>query len=670
MRTLLLVSAALAAPLALANPAMAQDGDTPIIVTGQGLDVTPSASAYSTIELSREQLQSTGSGRIEDALSNIAGFQQFRRSDSRSANPTAQGATLRALGGNASSRALVVLDGVPMIDPFFGHVPFTALSPDRLEVIQVTRGGGSGPFGAGALAGTIELQSADASTMGFLSGQALVNDRGDTELSANLAPQWDDGFAVISGRWDRGDGFWTTPEDQRAAISTTAAFDSWSAGGRVVQNVGEDLQVQGRVLAFEDNRTLRFEGADNMNRGQDVSLRLIGRGDWQFDVLGYGQWRNFSNIVISSSRFVPVLDQHDTPASGFGGKVEVRPPVGGNNVLRLGADFRQSEGDLTEYRYSAFTGNGNGSRYAGGTNSDLGLFIENDWKAGNVLVTGGVRADRWSIRDGYHLNLNPDGSVDEDSTYADRSGWDVSWRVGASVDVGEVVRLRGAAYTGLRLPTLNELYRPFVVFPVTTMANAELENEHLEGFEGGIDFIPNESFRLSLTVFDNRVENAIANVTLVPGSLRQRRNLDSIHATGAEIGAQIGTGPVKFTGTFAYSDTSVEGSGASADLDGNRPSQTPNWSSSATVSWEPATNWLLSATLRHVGDQFETDTETGLLPAATTVDVFAKVPLTDNVAVVLRGENLFDEEIITRNQDGSMDLGTPLTVWGGFRFSY
>ncbi len=62
-----------------------------------------------------------------------AGFQQFRRSDSRSANPSAQGVTLRGLGGNASSRTLVLLDGVPVSDPFFGYVPFSALPFERLE---------------------------------------------------------------------------------------------------------------------------------------------------------------------------------------------------------------------------------------------------------------------------------------------------------------------------------------------------------------------------------------------------------------------------------------------------------------------------------------------------------------------------------------------------------
>ena len=92
-----------------------------IIVTGAGLDDAPSVAAYSKSIIERDELLTAPSGRIEEALGAVAGFQQFRRSDSRSSNPTAQGVTLRALGGNASSRALVLLDGVPMLDPFFGR---------------------------------------------------------------------------------------------------------------------------------------------------------------------------------------------------------------------------------------------------------------------------------------------------------------------------------------------------------------------------------------------------------------------------------------------------------------------------------------------------------------------------------------------------------------------
>ncbi|MFZ1743600.1 MAG: Plug domain-containing protein, partial [Pontixanthobacter sp.] len=131
-----------------------QPGKVTIVVTGKGLAETPAVPAYSATELHRDRITSAASGRIEDVLSSVAGFQQFRRSDSRSSNPSAQGVTLRALGGNATSRALVLLDGVPMADPFFGYIPLSAIAPEQLAGIRVTRGGGSGPFGAGALAGT------------------------------------------------------------------------------------------------------------------------------------------------------------------------------------------------------------------------------------------------------------------------------------------------------------------------------------------------------------------------------------------------------------------------------------------------------------------------------------------------------------------------------------
>jgi outer membrane receptor protein involved in Fe transport len=682
MRIRLLAGIACAA---LATPAFAQDDSAdapdydnpPIIVTGHGLDATPSTIAYSTVTLDSEQIRSTGSGRIEDALMNVAGFQEYRRSDSRSSNPTAQGVTLRALGGNASSRALVLLDGVPMVDPFFGHVPLSAIDPNLIDSIRVTKGGGSGPFGAGALAGTIELQSADADALGLVSAQALVNDRGDTESEAALAPKWDSGFAVLSGRWDRGDGFWTTPESQRVPASAKARFNDWSASARVVQSLGSDVEVQLRGLAFESNRTLRFKGADNTTEGQDVSLRVVGRGDWQFDVLAYGQWRNFSNIVVSSTTYTKTLDQRDTPANGFGGKAEIRPPVGGGHTLRLGADFRQSDGDLKEYRFIS-SGAGNGYRIAGGTNSDFGLFAEDDYTLGPILVTGGVRADRWSIRDGYQLNYAQNGMLttnpadNNNPAYPDRSGWDVSWRAGATFDASRGVRLRAAAYTGLRLPTVNELYRPFAVFPVTTRANPLLENEELRGYEAGIDVTAADGIQLALTAFDNKVKNAIANVTVVAPNDRQRQNVDAIRSRGIELSARIGEGPVKFAGSLTYEDAEVEASGTQALLDGNRPAQTPDFAASATLSWEPKDKWRLGATLRYVTKQFENDDETGVLPAATTLDLFAEVPLVSKLSLVLRAENLFDEDIYTRNQGGTqgIDLGTPRTVWAGFRFGY
>ncbi len=642
--------------------------DRPIIVvTGQGLDETPATPAYDVQTIDRDRIVTATSGRIEDVLSDVAGFQQFRRSDSRSSNPSAQGVTLRALGGNATSRALVLLDGVPMADPFFGYIPLSAIAPERLSSVRVTRGGGSGAFGAGAVAGTIELESADAATLGFASGSLIVGHRGASEASAALAPELGSGFAVISGRWDRGPGFYTTPADQRVPASVRSAYDSWSLGVRGVAPLTGDVELQASALIFGDQRTLRFEGADSTSSGQDASIRLVGRGTWQVDALAYVQARNFSNIVISSTRFVPVLDQRRTPSTGLGGKFEVRPPIGDAHVLRLGMDYRKSSGGLQEEAFSAFTGNLTARRRAGGDNSDLGLFVEDDWTHGALVLTAGARADRWTINNGYFLERDSTGNAVIDSQFADRSGWDISFRGGALLRVGSGLDLRAAAYSGLRLPTLNELYRPFVVFPVVTLANEALENEALRGFEAGLDFAPTQGISFSLTAFDNKVKDAVANVTIA-ANLRQRRNVDAVRARGLELGAQAQFGDFSVNGSLAWTDAEVEGSGFSAALDGMRPAQTPKLAASATFAYVPARGWRLATTLRHVGSQFEDDLETDILPAATTLDAFVQVPLGNRFSFILRGENLTDSTIITRNQGGSIDLGVPLTLWAGIRF--
>ena len=665
MRHVLIPAALLALPVT-AHAETADDQT--IVVTGQGLQRTAEDSIYGVQVIGRDRFDSAASGRLEDVLASAAGFQQFRRSDSRSANPSAQGVTFRGLGGNASSRTLILLDGVPQADPFFGYIPFAGIAPERLSRVLVTRGGGSGAFGAGAVAGTIEMVSAGADELDLLGASALANDRGESELSATLAPELGQGFAVLSGRWDRGQGFWTTPATQRVAASTRARYESWSAGLRAVAPLTDSVELQVRGLVYDDQRTLRFTGADSGTRGQDASVRLVGRGDWQFDALAYVQARDFSNIVISSTSFRKTLDQRRTPATGIGGKLELRPPVGGGHEVRLGADWRSMTGRTQEEAYSGVTGLVTARRRAGGRNTDLGLYVEDSWTLGAVTLTGGLRADRWTIRGGYFTEANAAGTTTVNNAFADRAGWDVSWRGGARVQAAEGVALRAAAYTSLRQPTLNELYRPFTVFPVTTRANAALRNEELLGFEAGVDLTPVEGVTLNLTAFDNKVKNAIANVT-IGTNLRERRNVDAVHSRGVELGASATLGRVRFDGALALTDAEVQGSGASLALDGKRPAQVAKVAASATVAWQPRDGWLLSATLRHVGAQYEDDLETDLQPAATTLDAVIRVPLSPRFTVVLRGENLTDETIVTRNQGGSIDLGTPRTVWAGLSVS-
>lgn len=650
-------------PFMLPLPVMAQKEAAPsIIVTGQGLPLPPGTPAYGSVVIPRERLATIASGRLETALADVAGFQQFRRSDSRSANPSAQGATLRALGGNASSRALVLLDGVPMADPFFGYIPFSAIVPDRLGAVRVTRGGGAGAFGAGAVAGTIELESATRADLPTFTGNAAYGSRTSTELSGTATPDLGAGHVSLSGRWDRGDGFFTTPRSQRTIADVPARYDGWSTSLRAVAPISDTLEVQARALIFNDDRTLRFKGADSQSEGQDASIRVISRGAWQIDALAYVQARNFSNTVISATTFRKTLDQHNTPSTGIGGKFEVRPPVGADHVLRIGADSRYASGDMFEDAYNATSGLVTARRHAFGRQSTTGAFVEDDWTLGKLILTGGVRADRWTISDGQFETRNPAGVLTGDTLYPHRDGWRFSGRAGALLRSGDTIALRAAAYTGFRLPTLNELYRPFAVFPVTTQANAALGLEKLKGAEVGADLTPLPDVRLGVTAFYNRLGNAIANVT-IGTNLRQRQNVDAIVAKGIELTGSARHGAWSLNASYAYSRAKVDAPGKA--FDGLVPAQTPRHAASATLAWEPVRDALMSTSLRYVSRQYEDDLETDALPGAVTVDATARLPLTRAVSIVGRAENIFDKAVVTRNVAGSIDLGTPRTLWIG-----
>ncbi len=659
--SLLLSLLTLSAPVAAAPLHETPDD---IIVNGQGLPSPAGTPAYGMTIIAHDRLVNSPSGRIETVLTDVAGFQQFRRSDSRSANPSAQGATLRALGGNASSRTLVLLDGVPVADPFFGYIPFDSLVPDRLSDIRITRGSGAGAFGAGAVAGTIELTSANRRDLPRFSASAFYGSHDAREVSAAITPDVGGGFVSVSGRWDRGDGFHTTPPSQRVAATARAAYESWSTGLRAVAPVSDIIELQARALIFRDERTLRFKGADNSSEGQDASIRLVSRGPWAVDALAYLQMRDFSNVVISSTSFRKTLDQRSTPSTGLGGKIELRPPVGENHELRIGGDIRHGDGQTNEDAFNGGTGLLTEHRHAGGAQTTAGMFIEDDWTIGSLILTGGVRADHWSIADGFTRKISAAG-VATTTSFANRRDWAFSGRAGALLKLSDGLTLRGAGYTGFRLPTLNELYRTFSVFPVTTQANALLDPEKLKGVEIGAEVRPVAGVIFAATAFYNRLDNAIANVT-IGTNLRRRDNVNAIVAKGIELNANMNLTDVSLSASYAYSHSVVDAPGQA--FDGLRPSQSARHAASATLAWNPAFGAGVSTTLRYVGKQYEDDLQTDALPDALTLDAVAHVPLGGGFTLVARGENLFDRKVITRNQGGSMDYGTPRTLWIGLRF--
>src|SRR5213594_859431 len=65
----------------------------------------------------------------------------IRLSASLVTHPTTQGLSLRGIGPSGTSRALVLVDGVPANDPFGSWVYWSRIPMQSIEQIEVVRGG-------------------------------------------------------------------------------------------------------------------------------------------------------------------------------------------------------------------------------------------------------------------------------------------------------------------------------------------------------------------------------------------------------------------------------------------------------------------------------------------------------------------------------------------------
>jgi vitamin B12 transporter len=652
-----------------------------IVVTGKALPEPRAERVYATERITSRQIEQAASRELDQLLKDVPGVQLFRRSDSRSGHPTSQGVTLRALGGNASSRALLVLDGVPQADPFGGWVNWPAYDPLTLSDVRVVRGGGSVANGPGALAGTIEMTSrADTRAAGDID----AGSRDSLEASARVGVAAGGGVLSLFGRGERSDGFVPITRDTRGPADERAPYHEWSGRGRWVEPIGGTTEVQASLSGFHDWRTRGTDFSADRTNGADGSLRLVGRGSWQWSALGYWQWRNLrsSTAGVNSSRTTAtrVLLQDSVPSHGIGGRVEVRPPMPDGIELRLGADTRRTTGETRELA-NYVAGQPTRRRRAGGETRTSGAFAEASAEIGVATLSAGVRVDHWQVGAGHLFEQTiATGAALRDERDPNRSGWLPTARGGALVRLGAGFSLRSAAYLGWRMPTLNELFRPFRAGADATAANPDLDPERLAGVEAGLEYARGP-WRLSVTGFVNRLNDAIANVSLgqgpgtfpqvgfvaAGGTFRQRENVDAVKVRGIEASAEWTRGPWALRAGASFSDARMQASGAAAFLDGLRPAQTPRFAGTLSGSWEQDGKGA-ELVLRRVGAQYEDDVNTRVLKGGTTFDASATWPLSRRLQVVGRAENVTNALVMAGiGGDGSVERATPRTVWIGLR---
>ncbi|MBV8801093.1 MAG: TonB-dependent receptor [Alphaproteobacteria bacterium] len=649
-----------------------------VFVTAAKLPEAVGGAAFSTVSLTPEQL--SVSGRLDEALEQVPGLSLFRRTNSISANASTQGVSLREIAPSGASRALVLLDGIPMNDPFGGWVIWTQLPFEDMGGAEIVRGAGAGPYGAGALTGTILLTERDsAQGIADIAGGTLNSARGGA--SRGEALDGIDLFASIAG--ERTNGWIPVQEPDRGAADNHVWFDGGEASLRAQTQIGSILE-SARIGYYDESRGAGVVGATSSAHGLTSSLSFAsnpGASGPGWRLQGWMVHSGFSNTSVSVAPgrggTTPANDQFATPALGFGGNAAL---LGQSGALHweAGADLRGDSGESRElYKF-------NGSEFSmfrrsGGRSVVAGVYGEGAIDTSQWLLTLGGRGDYWATSQGHLVEMDrATGTITNQQEYEGKHGIVPTARGGIRRNFNDGQYLRAAAYAGFRVPSLNELYRPFRVGNDVTQANANLRPEKLYGAElgwgGGWDRL-----RWDATLFYNQLHSAIANVTIgqvfcgpvACGTLRQRQNAGDVGALGFESQLTY-TVADNFSAWSAVALSNAKFT--SGPLDGFRPAQTPRATITGGTSWQPLPKLALDAQLRWEGLRYENDLNTLRLGAALVLDMRATYSITEALAGYVAVDNATDANVATAaTQDALLgeviSYGQPRIVWAGITYT-
>lgn len=672
---------------------------SPIVVTASRTAQPAETVPVAVTVFSSADLRTSPSLAVDDALRSAPAFSLFRRTGSLTANPTAQGVSLRGLGPSGASRSLVLLDGVPLNDPFGGWVAWTKLPKLSLASAEIVRGGGSGAWGNSALGGTVQLLTrplvgdrtaveafvGDFDTRGAEVAVTRTSANARHSVTVDAAAFATDGVHLL-----RNPGSIDRPSDldyQRAQTSFRSSLTDtidFTVTARLYtedRGNGTPLQRNSSDETFLSIALANSAGSGRSGGSTVGNAQTRASSDFAWSAIAYFQDQSFSSFfsAVDPTRTfeTPASHQYDVPATAAGASFTASWGAPHDIVATaFGMDVRHVTGETRE----AYFWNGTqfvNDRRAGGEQSFLGLFARHDRALTSTLRSSlGARIDYWQTTDGFRHERNTlTNAVILDNRFADRDGVEFSPHLGLVWKPASIVRARASVYQAFRVPTLNEYHRPFRVGPVTTNANPSLSPETLTGFETGLDVgRVGAPAGASLTAFVNEFEDAVTNVTLVPGVLRERRNLDRTRVQGIEASAHAHPhASLRLEAAYLFADARVTDAGPSApaSLDGNRLAQVPRHTVTASVTWNAPAAFQFTARVRWFSAQYEDDENTLRLAPAATVDLGLSRRFGARWEVFLAIENLFAAEVETaRTAAGVVSIAPPRWSRVGLRYDW
>ena len=629
----------------LATPIEIRLVPTPLI---ERITITATAETSGEVpgqtSIDRTELSHSGAVTFDDALRQAPGFSLFRRAGSLTANPTTQGVSLRGIGASGASRALVLLDGVPLNSPFGGWVYWNRVPPTSIATANVINGAASDTFGSGALGGVVNIESRPAAGS-FFDAEVSAGNRATAAASVSAGTLVRDWEVDASMQVLHTDGYVLVPESERGTVDTAAGTADIGGSMRLSRTFRNGGRLFVRPASFGESRRNGTPLQNNDTRISSIDLGLdwptVSYGD--FSARAYGSREIFNqtfSAIAADRRAESLTNRQRNPSQQIGAALQWRRLFFARHLIVAGAEARDVRGHSAEVTF-------NNSRTtatidAGGRQRTVAAFGQDSIRARGWLLTFGGRIDRWLNYRGFSRRLPVTGApalVD----FSDVKETAFSPRVSIAKTFDRRIAISGSLYRAFRAPTLNELYRGFRVGNIVTNANSELRGERLTGGEAGVSL---RTFSEYLTIrgsaFWSDIRNPIANVTIssAPNLItRQRQNAGVLRARGVELSTETKLEHLNLAAQYLFSDSTVLRFPTNRSLEGLFVPQVPRHQFNFQISYD-RDQWSGAAQGRTAGSQFEDDQNTLRLGHYVTLDLHLARTLSSRLKIFVAAQNV------------------------------
>jgi len=510
------------------------------------------------------------------------------------------GLTQIRVRGAEANQVLVLIDGIEVANPSTGEFDLSGLRAQDIVKIEVLRGEQSALYGSDAIGGVI----------------SIVTRAGET------SEQW---RASVEGG-SRGTG--------QGQISAVVPVGSAA------------LSVNGTLFTTEgyDVSGLDGEKDGSNSRSINIGLNAVNVGPVRLDAKY--EFSRLDTQFDSDSPFDGRLDNtnDETERTRRAARLDARFATGSIDH-KLSGSFSETDTDTV----------GGFSSRSVGERSNISWAAGYDANGHNLTVLGELERETYSIEPNFteagakpennmaavaadyrftrgDLVLSASARHDINDLFNDAT----TWRAGAGYGFNWDGRVRASVGTGVKNPSLIEL---FGFFPGSNFTgNPNLKPETSIGVSVGYEQTVG-NFSGSVDLFYSELEDEIVTRFLPPTFAQTVDNLNTTSTRqGVELEASYSAGDVTLNGaaTFLQSEQN--------DIAEIRR---PDFTGSVSVIWNASDALQLSAQVDHTGSQLDTDFATFsdiTLDAFTLVGARAQYALSDRVSVSLRGENLLDED--------------------------